>query len=117
METSYSKVDVLRGASVAAVALMTGVLVALLPQPGYQTSRLVLFAMVIVIGWVGAVGAVKRQFSLTLAGAIGLFLLGFWQFTIGLVMLPTSVILLLTALLVRGSASKSNGGLSGIARS
>ncbi|ELZ85944.1 hypothetical protein C453_09013 [Haloferax elongans ATCC BAA-1513] len=117
MVRSYSKVDVLRGASVTAVAITTVVLLVLLPRPGFRTSRLVLFAAVVALGWIGAFGAVRKQFWPTVVGGLGLFLLGFWQFTIGLVMLPTSAMLLLTALFVRGSAAGSNGGLSRIARS
>jgi hypothetical protein len=108
MEKEYSKLDVLRGASVTVVALLTLVLLAILPQPGYRTSRLVLFAIIIVVGWVGAAGAIWGRFGPTIAGAIGLFLLGFWQFTIGLIMLPTAAILLITALLAREDASSSN---------
>ncbi|AFK19666.1 hypothetical protein E6P09_01825 [Haloferax mediterranei ATCC 33500] len=104
MMPSYSKANILRGASVAAAALQTIFLVALLPQPGYQTSRLVLFAVVIGLGWVGAAGAVRNRFALTVGSALGLFLLGFWQFTIGLVMLPTAAIFLVTALLTRGES-------------
>lgn len=108
MEKRYSNLNVLRGASVTAVALLTLVLLAILPQPGYRTSRLVLFAIVIAVGWVGAAGAVWGRFGPTIAGAIGLVLLGFWQFTIGLILLPTAVILLITALLAREEASRSN---------
>jgi hypothetical protein len=39
-----------------------------------------------------------------LIGAVGQFLLGFWNFTIGLFMLPTGAILLVTALLLREDA-------------
>jgi hypothetical protein len=33
-------------------------------------------------------------------GAVGLFVLGFWNFTIGLAMIPTGIILLITSLLI-----------------
>ena len=101
MAKTYSTLDVLRGASVVAVALLTIILLALLPSPGYRTSRLVLFIITICLGWIGAAGAVFYRFRLLLIGALGQFLLGFWNFTIGLVMLPTGAVLLVTALLLR----------------
>ena len=101
VETKYSTLDILRGTSVIAVVLLTLILLATLPAPGYGTSRLVLFAIIIFLGWVGAAGAVFTRFNLLLIGAIGQFLLGFWNFTIGLFMLPTGAILLVTALLLR----------------
>ena len=105
MERRYSLLDILRGASVIAVVLLTLVLLALLPAPGYRTSRLVLFAVVVLFAWIGAAGAVSGRFGLLLAGAIGQFLLGFWNFTIGLFMLPTGAVLLVTALLLREGRS------------
>lgn len=101
MAKEYSTLNVLRGGSVVAVVLLTVVLLAILPAPGYRMSRLVLFLITIGLGWVGAVGAVLNRFSFLLIGAVGQFLLGFWNFTIGLFMLPTGAILLLTALLLR----------------
>ena len=101
MTKEYSTLDILRGASVVAVVLLTVILLAILPAPGYRTSRHVLFLITIGLGWVGAVGAVVNRFKLLIIGAAGQFLLGFWNFTIGLVMLPTGAILLLTALLLR----------------
>lgn len=89
------------------VGLLTLVLLALLPAPGYRTSRLVLFALIITIAWVGAAGVVFGRFGPTVGAAIGLFLLGFWQFTIGVVMLPTSLALLLTAILFREPADET----------
>lgn len=97
----YSSLDIAKGASVVLVGVMTLFLLALLPHPGYRLSRLVLFGLVILVGWVGAAGALFERFVPTVSGALGLFLLGFWQFTIGLVMLPTSGALFVTALLLR----------------
>lgn len=108
MVDGYSKLDIFRGASVVAVGLMTLVLLALLPAPGFRTSRLVLFALIIAIGLMGAAGAVWVRFWPTVLGSIGLFLLGFWQFTIGLIMLPTCMILLLTAILMREPSDEPN---------
>lgn len=105
----YSTLDIAKGASIVMVSVMTLILVALLPQPGYQLSRLVFFALVILIGWIGAVGAYFERFVPTITGAVGVFLLGFWQFTIGLIMLPTSGALLVTALLLREKAADRTG--------
>lgn len=97
----YLTLDIAKGTSVVLVGVLTLFLLALLPQPGYRLSRLVLFGVVILVGWIGAAGALFERFVPTVSGALGLFLLGFWQFTIGLVMLPTSGSLFVTALLLR----------------
>lgn len=97
----YSALDMAKGASVVLVGVMTLFLLALLPQPGYRLSRLVLFGFVILVGWIGAAGVLFERFVPTVCGALGLFLIGFWQFTIGLVMLPTSGALFISALLLR----------------
>ena len=98
---AYSALDIATGASVVMVSVMTLILLALLPQPGYRLSRLVLFALVTLVGWLGATGAVLDRFVPTVIGAVGLFLLGFWQFTIGLIMLPTAGVLFITAMMLR----------------
>lgn len=111
MERRYSALDVFRGASVASVGLLTLVLLALLPAPGYRTSRLLLFGLVALVAWVGAAGAVWKRVWPLVGGAAGLFLLGFWQFTLGVVMLPAAAVLLTTALLVSGpSSGEASGG-------
>lgn len=92
--------DVFRGLSVGVAVLLTLVLAALLPQPGYSTTRLVFFLLVAAVAWVGAVGAVRRRVGPLVGGGVGLFLLGFWQFTIGLVMLPTAAVFVATAALL-----------------
>jgi hypothetical protein len=104
MTRNYTTLDIFRGASVVAVVLLTIILLASFPAPGYRTSRLVLFTITICLGWVGAAGAVFNRVSLLLIGALGQFLLGFWNFTIGLVMLPTGAVLLVTTLLLRGNS-------------
>ena len=38
MTTEYSTLDVLRGASVVAVVLLTAILIAIFPAPGYRMS-------------------------------------------------------------------------------
>lgn len=105
MAKTYSTLGILRGASVVVVALLTIILLALLPAPGYRTSRLVLFIITICLGWIGAAGAVFYRSRLLLIGAIGQFLLGFWNFTIDSVMLPTGAVLLGTALLLRENSA------------
>lgn len=56
--------------------------------------------------WVGAAGAVVGRHSHLLIGALGQFLLGFWNFTIGLFMLPVGTILIVIALLVLEDANE-----------
>lgn len=91
-----------RGVAVGATVLLTLALLALLPQPGYRFSRLAYFALVAAVAWIGAAGAVWRRPRLLAASAVGLFGFGFWQFTIGLVMVPTAFVHLVVAMLLAG---------------
>lgn len=100
MDRQRSLARAFRGLSVVAAGALTVVLVTLLPAPGSRPSRLLLFGLVALFGWVGAAGAVRSRARLLTAGAVGLFLLGFWQFTIGWVVLPTSLVLVVTAVLI-----------------
>ena len=89
-----------RVGAVVAVAALTLALLALLPRPGYRTSRLLLFAAMAGTGWVGAFGVVTDRVALAIGGAVGLFALGFWQFTVGLFALPVGLVLLAAAAVV-----------------
>ena len=92
-----SLVDVARAASILAV------LAYYLPSPGYRPSRLYLFVLIGAVGVLGAIGAVLDRPRLVGASGVGIFLLGFWQAVLGVVMVPVAVILSLTAVLVHDS--------------
>jgi hypothetical protein len=96
--------DVFRGLTVGAAVLLTLVLAALLPQPGYSTTRLAYVLLVVAVAWVGSVGALRCRPPWLAGSGVGLFLLGFWQFTIGLVMLPTAALYLVTAVVLYDQA-------------
>lgn len=99
MTGSYSVRGAVRGASVVAVVLMTAALVALLWRPGFTEARLAYFALVAAVGAVGAVGAYRDSAVPMATSAVCLFVLGVWQFTIGLAVLPTALVLAVGAVL------------------
>lgn len=107
---SRTLVDVARVASVLGVVGLIAVLAYLLPSPGYRPSRLYLFVLVGAVGLLGAVGAVLERPKLVGGSSVGIFLLGFWQFVLGVVMLPVSAVLFLTALLVDDAAGDREPG-------
>ena len=100
MPGPYSVRGVVRGASVVAVVLMTAALVALLWRPGFTGARLAeITALVAAVGAVGAVGAYRDSAVPMATSAVCLFVLGVWQFTIGLAVLPTALVLAVGAVL------------------
>lgn len=88
--------DIARGAAIIAALYLTGGLLWLLPSSGYTPVRLLLFLLILVCGWIGTLGVLRRRISLIVIGAIGLLLLGFWQAVLWVFMIPTAVILLIT---------------------
>ena len=108
MARSYSSAKLARGGSVGATLALGGVLLWYLPQPGYSQSRLVLFALIGGAATLGAVGAVADRPGVTLAGAVGLFLLGFWQAVLSVFIYPVVALFLLTAALDRKKYSDSS---------
>lgn len=71
----------------------------LLPQQGYGQSRLVLFALIAVAAILGAVGVGLDRPSVTGAGVVGLFLLGFWQAVLSVFIYPVIMLLLVATVL------------------
>lgn len=82
----------------AVVALVVG-LVRIVALQGYTDTRLLLFGLLIVTACIGGVGVYRRRVAMTVAGAIGLFLLGFWQAVLFVFVLPVSGLLVLVAVL------------------
>lgn len=86
---------------VATALLLSALLLALLPAPGLGISRVVYFAAVAAVGWAGAAGVVLARPRIPLAAGVMLFLLGFWQFTIGLFVVPAAFAFVVFGLLLR----------------
>lgn len=93
-------VDVARWATLLGVVGLLGLLAWYLPSPGYGSTRLAFFAVIGSVGVIGAVGAFLDRPYVVGGSAAGMFLLGFWQFTLGLYMVPVAAILLFTAVLI-----------------
>lgn len=82
--------------SIFSVIILTIVMIRLALRPHWpQTTHQVLFLTAIIgFGWLGAIGVIINRISATVVGAIGLFLLGFWQAVLSVVMLPTAFLLI-----------------------
>lgn len=100
-EMTYSRTDLARWAALGAVFAFLGVLLWLLPQPGYRLSRFLLFGALAAAALVGGLGVLARRPGVTAVGIGGLVLLGFWQAVLGIFVLPVIVLLLVVALLDR----------------
>lgn len=98
---TYSRTDLARGAALGAVLAFLGVLLWLLPQPGYQLSRLLLFGALAAAALIGGFGVLDRRPIVTVVGIGGLVLLGFWQAVLGVFVWPVVVLLLVVALIDR----------------
>lgn len=92
-----SLTDVVRGLALAAVLALTVALLALLPEPGLRASRVVLFAAILAAAYAGAYGVLRHWSGVTAGSAVVLLGLGFWQFVIGIYVLPTALLLLVAA--------------------
>lgn len=93
--------DRLGAVVVATAGLVTLLFLVLLPAPGFGVSRVAYFLLVDVVAWVGVAGAVRHRPALLLGSGVGLFLLGFWQFTIGLFVVPAAVVFLVAGAQLR----------------
>ena len=85
----------MRVLAILLVVILTAVMVRLALRPAWP-GTLVQWSFllgVVGFGWLGGVGIVTDRFTATIVGATGLFLLGFWQATLWVVMVPTAVVL------------------------
>lgn len=89
-----------RGMTVAALATFLAVLVLFLDRPGYTTTRLAFFAAFGGTAVLGTVGAVLQRAAVAAAGAALLALLGFWQATLWIFVLPMAGVLGAASLLI-----------------
>lgn len=101
MSAPLSQTGVVRGMALLSVLVLVGVLLYYLPQPGYSPSRLVLFGLIAGTAVLGGAGVVLRRATLTSVGVFGLFLLGFWQATLSVFILPVAALLVVAALVDR----------------
>ena len=113
IESPYTTTESLRARSLVEVAGLTLVHVGVLLLPGGRSPSLVLFALVIVVAWVGAAGAIWRRPVPTLVGGAGGLLLGPLRVTIGLIVVPVTLLLLATAFLVWGEPPEGPDRLLG----
>lgn len=92
----------LRVVAVLGVVALVVVLARILVGQGYTPLRLGLFGLIGLAAIVGGVGVVSRSVVASLAGALGLFLLGFWQAVLFVFVLPVSAVLVLVAVVDAG---------------
>lgn len=101
MNGNRSRTNLVRGAAVLSVFGLLGVLVYLLVQLGYSQSRFVLLSLIASSAVIGGIGVTLNRTILTMIGAVGLFLLGFWQAVLSIYIAPVIALLLLAAFLDR----------------
>ena len=95
-----TKAAVVRWLTVLGVVAFLGVLGWYLGQPGYTQTRLVFFAVLGGLAVAGAAGVVYQRMLVTLGGAAGLLLLGFWQAVLWIFIFPVVGMLVVAALVV-----------------
>ncbi|WP_053947040.1 hypothetical protein [Halolamina sediminis] len=98
--TSFTAGRPARGLAMAALLTFLAVLVFYLDQPGYTHARLALFLALGSAATLGTAGAVLQRAAMTAAGAGMLALLGFWQATLWIFVLPMTGVLAATSLLI-----------------
>ena len=101
MNGNKSRINLVRGVTVLSVFGLLGVLAYFLVQLGYSRSRFVLLSLIACSAVIGGIGVTLNRTTLTIIGAVGLFLLGFWQAVLSIYIAPVIVLLLLVAFLDR----------------
>lgn len=95
-----TKVTVVRGLSVIAVAAFLGVLGGYLSRPGYGPSRLVLLGVLGTVAVVGVAGVVFERPFVAAGGACVLMLMGFWQAVLWVYIFPVAGVLVVAAVVL-----------------
>lgn len=89
-----------RGMTIAALIAFLGVLVLYLDRPGYSEARLALFVALGGAAVLGTAGAVVQRAVVAGIGAALLALLGFWQATLWVFVLPMAGVLATASVLI-----------------
>ncbi|GAB7014191.1 hypothetical protein [Halolamina salina] len=89
-----------QGLAMAALLVFLCVLVFYLGQPGYTHARLALFLALGAAAVLGTFGVVTQRARVAAAGAAMLALLGFWQATLWIFVLPMAGVLAVAGLLI-----------------
>lgn len=92
---------VVRWGPAVVALLLTLALAWFLPQPGYTTTRLAFFTLIAAVAWAGAAGAVVGRPAVIGGSAAALFLLGFWQAVLWIVVLPAALLHFVAAMAIR----------------
>lgn len=95
-----SKITAVRTLAVLVVVAFLGVLGWSLGQPGYNPTRLLLYAVLGGLAVVGAAGIAYERPFVGACGACGLLLLGFWQAALWLYIFPVAGLLVVFALIL-----------------
>ena len=95
-----SKITAVRALAVLAVVGFLGVLGWSLGQPGYTSTRLLLYAVLGGFAIAGAAGIVYERPFVGAGGACGLLLLGFWQAALWLYIFPVAALLVVAAVIL-----------------
>mgnify|MGYP006286466007 CR=1 FL=1 len=89
-----------RGTALAALLVFLAILAVYLDRPGYTSTRLVLFAGLGAAAVLGTAGAVAQRKAVAALGAVLLALLGVWQATLWIFVLPMAGVLGAASLLI-----------------
>ncbi|THE63759.1 hypothetical protein D8Y22_15550 [Salinadaptatus halalkaliphilus] len=107
MRSSVSTATISRAFAAGTVLGVFAVFRYYLAQPGYDRGRLVLFALIAGATLLAGLGVGTRRPAVTIAGVVGLALLGFWQFVVG-IFVYLAIGCFLLALLVDHAAYRSS---------
>jgi hypothetical protein len=102
-----SKITAVRALAVLVLVAFLGVLGWSLGQPGYNSTRLLLYAVLGGFAIVGAAGIVYERPFVGAGGACGLLLLGFWQAALWLYVFPVAALLVVAAVLLANQENTS----------
>ncbi|SEP26223.1 hypothetical protein SAMN05216388_10578 [Halorientalis persicus] len=102
-----SKITAVRALAVLVLVAFLGVLGWSLGQPGYNSTRLLLYAVLGGFAIIGAAGIVYERPFVGAGGACGLLLLGFWQAVLWLFIFPVAALLVVAAVLLANHENTS----------
>lgn len=106
MSPSPSHRRIVRFLSLISVIALTVVLVWFLLHNGSPQSRLGFIVVIAGIAWIGAIGIWRDSFLFAFGSGVGLFLFGFWQLTLGFIILPAAFFTMFYGLFIREDAAR-----------